>query len=675
MKFFKTIPFVRILLPFILGIYINSRFQLNVNPFVLLLILGALLSFLFFLDSKRSTMTSRYSFIALADVFLFLCALYCCFAYNAKNNEKFYGKYVKNEQQFFTGEVIDLPQEKEKFLKVKLSLNGLKVKDSICEVKGVLIAYFKKPIDKSILKPGNIVVFESRLNMVDGPLNPNEFNYKEFLANKNIFYQSFVDSGNCSLYGNKENFSLMNFGLSIKQKIIHAFKNSDLDPEAANLCIALLTGYDDDINSETISAFAHSGTLHVLSVSGLHTGILYGILIFVLGIFDRNRKYKFIQLLIIIFSLWFFALITGFSPPVLRAVIMLNLLATGRFYFNYASENAINVLAVSAFWILFFSPLLLFDTGFLLSYMAIIGIIYFEPHITALVKSENYFVNKIWQLSSVSIAAQISTLPITLYLFHQFPIWFVFSNLIVIPLCSGIMLLGFLVILKLNFISPIINSLTKVIYFLIHLTDDPHWGYLDEIDFSATDMLLLSLCILLLTVLLTRRSYPAGFALALIILFWQFNSILECFSKKSSSQITIYQINKGSAVDIKNKTTLFYDSSISENDHNFHVKPNHTSYNYPQMISSNIDFVKGEKTSFFYYKNSSHRPLIDFLKPDVILVSNDAELQEPLTNIKTLIADGSNSYKQIKKLKRLCDKFAVPFYSTKEKGYISLNLN
>ena len=640
--------------------------------------IASFLTVVFFLNRSKTTKARKQAFIILSDAFLVLSALYCCFVYNVKNSETYFGRDVVTEKQIWIGEIIDLPQEKDKFYKAKLKITSVRQNREFKNVNGEMVVFFKKPISEALIKPRNVIVLQSGFNVIDAPLNPGEFNYHDFLANKNIYYSGFFDSSNCKLLKRNEEFSLINFGIEIKQKIIRTFRNSDLSNDAANLCIALLTGYDDDIDSETINAFAHSGTLHVLSVSGLHTGILYAVLIFILGIFDKNKKFKLLQLIIIIISLWFFVLITGFSPPVLRAVIMLNLLVVGRFYFNYGSQSAINILAVSAFAILFFNPLLLFDAGFLLSYTAILGIIYFEPYVSSWIVTENYFLKKIWQLASVSISAQISTLPIVLFMFHQFPIWFVFSNLIVIPLCTIIMFIGFLVMMKLSFVTPVINLITKLIYLLIHLTDNPHWGYLEYIDFTKKDALILCFVILLLTLFLKRKSYTFGFAFLALLIFWQFGSLLEVINKKSTENINIYHLNKKSAFDIKNKTRLFYISNCTENDFNFHIKSNHTSYNYPQKYFLNIDFVQANNLSFFHYKNKLHTNLINFLKPDVLLISNETILDTLVlknSNLKTIIADGSNSYKQIKNLKKMADKFGVPFYSTKEKGFLSIDLN
>jgi competence protein ComEC len=670
---FKNSPFLRILIPFVTGILIFSNNEGSINVFYPLIISLGVLAILFLVNKKRITAPSKWTYILVSDIFLFLAGFYCCYVYNVKNDPAYFGNYVNTEEQIWVGEIKDLPVEKEKFCKVKMEVRMLNEHQ---QLTGNAIVYFKKPINTSVLEPGNTLKIRGNFIQPGSPLNPHEFNYKKFLERKNIYYQSFVEPGNFELVNKEAEFSLVNFGLHIKQKIKTCFETSDLNKETAQLCIALLTGYDDEINSETINAFAHSGTLHVLSVSGLHTGILYAVLIFVLGLIDKNRKHQFLQLIIITLALWFFALITGFSPPVLRAVIMLNLIAVGRAYYSYSTQHSVNILAVSAFLILVFDPLLIYDTGFLLSYSAVLGILYFEPVFTPLINSRFTIINKIWQLTSVSLSAQISTLPITLFLFHQFPLWFIFSNLVVIPLCTIIMFLGVLLLLKLSFIAPLINLCSSIIFYCIHLTDSRGIGYIDMIDFGWSDLAFLTAFILGMALFVKQRTYVYVAGSLVLLIFWQLGSLLEAAENKSESHIGIYHVNKQMAVDIKNAEVVHFGSVIYTSNYNYHVKPNHTFYNYPEIDSLKFDLVRSANTTLFKLSSNKLQTLIPLLKPDYLLISNNTGLSGSYLhkNIKLVIADGSNNYKNIKELRALCDKFAVPFYATGEKGYIQLNL-
>lgn len=659
-----------------MGIVCCIVWKFNADVLIPLLISLALLSVLYLNNrSKFGVQQNSAAFIFISDVFLFLAAVHCCYLNDIKNEKNYFGHYINSDKQVWTGEILDLPVEKENFYKVMMEVKAVQQASTTC---GKSILYLKKPFDKALLVPGTILSVKSAFHTVPEPLNPHEFDYREFLARKNIYYTSFADAESVKLNGiSTTTFPLRTIGSGIKQKILNVFNAPELNKDAAQLCAALLTGYDDEISPETINAFAHSGTLHVLSVSGLHTGILYAVLIFILGSLDRNNKYKFIQLIIITFVLWGFVLITGFSPPVLRAAIMLNLIAIGRFYYNYAAQHSLNILAVSAFLILVFDPMLILDTGFLLSYSAVAGILLFEPSITRLVNSKYPMVNKFWQLTSVSLAAQISTLPVTLLLFHQFPLWFVFSNLVVIPVCIAVMALAFLFLCKLAFLAPLINWCSVFIFFVIHLTDAPGWGYIEHIDFGWTDLMFLSALIITTALFVKSNSYRYVSAAVSLLILWQVFSITEVISKRSASHIAVYHVKKQSAVDLKNSDQLYFSDETSANNYNYHIKNNHTYINCSDKQELAFDYVATANEKFLSVGSDKEGVLIKFLKPDHILMRNNAELPEEALKYvkpKLIVADGSNNYSVIKKLKALCGKFAIPFHSTANDGYLQIGL-
>ncbi|MGZ3883326.1 MAG: ComEC/Rec2 family competence protein [Bacteroidia bacterium] len=673
---FRAIPFVRLVLPFILGILLWRQSGINFHSFPLLAANAALVLFFFLLKSRYDAVLLRRLFLLSADLFLLLSALFCCYHYDVRNSEAYYGRHLAASVQGFECTVTDLPQEKERFCKVKAEVNSVAASGSTQAVKGQVLLYIRKPVEAALLQPGSRLRVEGRFNTIAGPLNPHEFDYRQFLADKNIYYQCFIDPAQMKPIGDDQAFSIQRLGLRLKQSIIGRLKNSSLSTEAANLCAALLTGYDEEISPETINAFAHSGTLHVLSVSGLHTGILYAVLVFIFGLVDPYKRFPLLKVACIITLLFSFALIAGFSPPVMRAVIMLSLLVIGRTWFNFEAENSLNILAVSAFGMLFADPLLLFDTGFLLSYLAIIGIMLYAGPIEELWETEHFVLKKIWQLTSVSLAAQITTLPVTLAVFHQFPLWFVFSNLLIIPLCTVVMFLGFLALFKLTAVGTIINICVKGILFLVGLTDRSGWGYIDTIDFNLKDAVLMSLLIILLSAFFRSRSYVSLATALLLLIGWQLNAITEAYAEKNQNLAGVYQISRSYALDIKNRTGLLHSSGTAPGDYNFHVRPNHCTFSYPETTHLNIDYIKTKDVSVFHLKRKEHMSLLRFLQPDYVIVSRDTEIDpdllKSLRKLKLLVADGSNTYKQVKHLTQLCTNFGISFYSTRDKGFIDL---
>jgi competence protein ComEC len=313
---------------------------------------------------------------------------------------------------------------------------------------------------------------------------------------------------------------------SIKSKLVSILRDSELSQEAFSICSALLVGYDDEIDSEVMQSFSHSGTLHILSVSGMHTGVLYAVLIFLFSLIDKYDKYKKTKFVFIMLGLWLFVLVTGLSPSILRAALMLSLVLVGKTF--YKQGNSYNTLLLSAFLLLLYNPYLIKDVGFLLSYCAVFGIMYLYPILQKLYFFENKILQTTWSGVIMSVSATVFTLPISLYFFHQFPIWFVFSNMIIIPISFLIMGAAalFLMLLQSSFHQSHFSIYHKWFNFCImmwfaQLTDNPNYGFIDFISFSKTDFCFMTIIIILLCLMiLSTKSYKQVLALCLLVITW-----------------------------------------------------------------------------------------------------------------------------------------------------------
>lgn len=669
---FSKIPFIRLLIPFLTGIIIYLINELSFDPATYLIGSFVLLAILFVYSNRSKMGTGKIFFLMSCDVFLFFAACYACYFIQPKNNPNYYGYYNTSREIKWIGTLDEIVNEKENFLK------AIVLVDEVDDVKttGELLVYFKKPIHKKDFVAGRKFEALSVITDIPSPLNPHEFDYKNYLANRRIYYQTFVDTGAVQMQ-NQFTGGLKYWGMKVKNSVVDFFNSGILSSESAQLCSALITGYDNEISRDTINAFAHSGTLHVLSVSGLHTGVLFAVLLFILNWLDRHNRFRILKLIILLCGLWLFVFIAGFSPPILRAAIMLSLIAIGKYYYNYLSNASVNIMGVSAFVLLLFDPYILFDTGFLLSYFALLGILIFEPPITSLYTGDNKIIRKIWTLCSVSIAAQISTLPITLYFFHQLPLWFVFSNLLVIPLCTLIMFLGIGLILKISFFAPLINLLTNLVYFLIGLTDTARWGYLDRIDFNFRDVLFLSSVITMLYWMIKYRRFHLVLGTLSLVISWQTFNLLEVLDKKQSVKVAVYHINKTSCVELKNKNKLLLDSTCSISEFEFHIKNNLTNYNYSNEITCRFNYVMLDTSRFLIVNSERDVSLVGTLNPNYVLIRNNVVLKPELlkkSGINKVIADGSCAYKTVKLLKQYCEQANISFHATRENGFLELPL-
>jgi competence protein ComEC len=678
---FKSIPFFKILFPFLIGIISAFYFGLFQNLHVVFLF-GLVLWTILFLVQKyyvKNVYFIKGLYILFTNLFLFILAFESCFLYNAKNNNSHYSHFVRSEPQSFIATINDIPVVTEKFIKLSVEVNCIESNNTWHYAQGNTIIYVK---NDSILKPtlGSTVFVNSKFSYVNEPKNPNEFDYKTFLENKNVFHTAYIKSEELHVVSQTNNlFSIIQLGAKIKAHLVMVLRNSGLSQEAFSICSALLVGYDDEIDSDIMQSFSHSGTLHILSVSGMHTGVLYGILIFIFSIFDKHDKYKKTKFCFVMIFLLMFVFITGLSPSVLRAALMLSLVLFGKTF--YKQGNSYNTLLLSAFLLLLFNPYLIKDVGFLLSYFAVFGIMYFYPILNKLYSFENKILQWLWTSVLISVAATLFTLPISLYFFHQFPIWFVFSNLIIIPISMFIMLGAFLLVLlyKIVFINQIliyiINGATSVMLWFAKLTDSPKYGFVDFISFSIADLVFLSLIIFFGLIIISTKQYKQVIALCFAIILWLSVSIYSNYEQIQNKELIVFHVKQKSVFALRVGQSIYANfNDITEKEFQRFIKPYLLTISNLKVIHTKSSFLKYASTSILNVNQTTL--FLPQLNSNYIVVSNDSPL-ELTTNYKTkplIIADCSNSYKFVKKLKKQCALLDLPFCAIKESGALQIKL-
>lgn len=309
---------------------------------------------------------------------------------------------------------------------------------------------------------GNTYYIYGQLNEPNGPQIPDAFNYQEYLRRKQVYAQLRADSGNSLLLGRNKGIRsrAADFARAIEAKI-----GSLPDRNRGALLISLITGDKRGVTEEDRQHFAQTGTLHVLAVSGLHVGIVYSILLFLSGRFFRRNHPA--QALIILLCVWAYALVSGLAPSVFRAAFMFSLLTLGQVWSR--SSKGLNTLAATAVCMLCIEPRWLQDIGFLLSFSAVSGIMLFYQRIERAWQPRSKALHYVWKMSAVSIAAQLGTLPVTLYCFNSFPLWFLPANLLVIPISTLCLVsgLGFLAVSGLPWAGDALGWITDRLLWLL----------------------------------------------------------------------------------------------------------------------------------------------------------------------------------------------------------------
>ena len=395
---------------------------------------------------------SRYKRIHILILLLYFCiAGYICSALHKQHYAAI------PEKDFVIGRIISNSEEKPKTYKVLI--------ETIEEAPCKSIVFIKKDSLSQSLQYGDIISLKNTFR----PIENNDsatFDYKSFLANQYIYSQAYVTATQWKKIGHSN--SLSSLCMQLRETALATLKDIGLNKRNHQLIAALAFGDKSLLDDDTKKEFQTAGAMHILAVSGLHVGIINGILLFLFS-FIQNRKLLWLKMICCISGIWAYACITGMSSSVQRAAIMCTMVSISLLLKRRCSTY--NTLASAAFFSLFFSPNDLFSIGFQLSYAAVISIVYFGTLIQNVFHPETPIGTYTWGIISVSIAVQIGTMPLTLYYFGSIPTYSLLTNIVVIPL-SFIILTTTIIVLAVSWIQLFSTTFVAILnFFTTYLQD------------------------------------------------------------------------------------------------------------------------------------------------------------------------------------------------------------
>ena len=616
-------------------------------------------------------------FVFITWITFFLTGMILVYENDATNHTNYFEKHLKNTSKVILAidKVLKPGNYHHKYVADVVQVDSKKT-------IGHVLLNIEKDSTPLLFHTGDLVFLKNKFQDIKSSLNPHQFNYKNYLAKQGIYQQVYATKQELLLL-DQTSTSFLGFIAALRLKIQQSLKQYDFSEDELAVMNALLLGQRQEISKELSDNYSKAGAIHILAVSGLHVGIILLILSFVLKPLERVNKGKLIKLVLVILFLWFFAVLAGMSASVTRAVTMFSAIALGQF-FN--KRNAVeHSLIFSMFIILLWKPLFLFDVGFQLSYTAVFGIIWVQPVLYQLWKPTFFIVDKGWQLISVSVAAQLGVLPISLFYFHQFPGLFFISNLIIIPFLGVILGLG-LVVLVLSYVTilpvflegfygDVISILNKVVAFVARQEK----FLFSEISFSVIKMIFFYLLIILGFQLFLKLNTKRCFLFLGSILAFQCVFILEKYTIAQKSELIVFHKSKNTIIG-KRKGSSFevYHSmdslQISSQKLliNYKVGENISSQNYHKL--SNLMYYKKqvvliiEKDGLYDIKELNS-PIVVLRESPKINLQRLAEKLKPAI----IIADGSNYKSYIENWKATCKNLKIPFWTTYNQGAYILN--
>ncbi len=634
MNLWKKIPLAKVALGFLLGLFLSIELTINLGNNTMLVALGLFALILVYRFLSKNPFSLRIQGALWLVLFLVLGIwrgeLHRKTIYENWINQK----SIESADGFIVQLSGDLSEKKNSY-KSEATIIGISRNDSLINHHEKTICYFSKTLDVAQLLRTDAFFTTRKPSIIQEPKNPGEFNYKKYLSGLGVQTQFYLDSSSLSISTVKTEQSFMGFFRSLKTSSLETLKKIGIRDEAFGVIAALVFGEKDFLDSETYRSYGAAGATHVLAVSGLHVGLIYLILLKICSPFRKRKFGKILTLFVGLTGLWFYAAITGFSPSVLRASTMFSAILIGQ-QIN-KNSSIYNTLSASAILLLFISPNLLMEVGFQLSYSAVLGILLIQPWLYRLWTPNLWLVDKAWQLSTVSIAAQLGTFPLGMLYFHQFPNYFLLSNLIVIPAATFILYLT-LIALCFSFSEVISKFLGYVLQcsveflnaFIAKIQSLPH-AIAAGIDISILECFMLyAVLIFTFRTLIEQKFGTVKYALVLMVGFLA----LQCQEKLTQSNqsfIMVHSLRNSRAISIVEgkKATLLASEKFLENEEKikFHISHFWNKVGADQTDLVNIDHDFLESNFFKIYDNRI------FFRDYQISLKNDQNNSQSATHV------------------------------------------
>ncbi len=562
------VPMLKVLLLYISGIVSASWITSAIRPSYCLLLMGIVLLAYIFL-SYFCKFQQKIVFTICFSLFVISYGFY---NYSSLQKQHDSSHYSHGSAIQYVGIIDDEPVAKEKTVRFPVRLMQAVDSSQVQQVTGkIMLTILRDSMAPYEYQYGDQLIFSNKLKDVNPHFNPKEFDYKSYLANKGIFQQCLIKSTELKLLEHGQGNALIAYSLQLRAKLITKFRKYISDDEAFNVAVALIFGYRSQIDQSTIAAFTNTGTIHVLSVSGLHVSLVFVLLNWVLKWMDRFRYGKLLKSIAILFAIWSYVVLTGMSPPILRAGIMISFFVSSLLLNR--KQIPLNTLAASAFFILLFAPQYLFDVGFQLSYFAILGIILLYPILKHYYLTSNKWINYVLEYVYVSLAAQLFTLPLTLFYFGQFPNYFLIANLFIALPSTFVMYAGVvLTLLNVEFINQLSGFALEwgLIFMMrgLYAIENLPLANVQGISWNWIQMLILLIGIAALLVALNYKMAKSVLLILSAICTLSLFGGMQVYMKSKHSGLTFYNLRSELAISLIDKSNVFLCSNLDSLQHN-----------------------------------------------------------------------------------------------------------
>lgn len=687
-----AVPYLRFLIPFAIGVAWGGCVDAPIPRLGLGLLLATLVAV--WLANQKFSYRYRWVFGGYIHLLLLLGGYWLTVRHNEIRQPDHFSAFAANGR-YFVGTVYEAPSKGAKS-KVPLRVEAIGYSpDSMRPVTGNLLVFLDLTPDTDSIRYGDRLGFRATARATEPPKNPHAFDYKRYLHFQNIHFQAFVKPDSLVRLSSGNGYALWRGAYGCRDRLLTLLRQHFPTQDEYAVASALLVGYKDDLSEDLRAAYAETGSMHALAVSGTHVGMLYVGLMFLMGLFKFRGRWKLLEAALILLAIWGFTFLTGATASVLRASVMFSTYLLGKVFWREAS--AWNVLPASAFGLLLYNPYFLFDVGFQLSYAAVAGMVFFYPRVYRLLPPMPRWQDECAKVLLVGFAAQLGTLPLTLYYFNQFPTYFWLAGWIVV-FGGAVFLWGGVVLVFLDAFVPTLGDwvgtalyymvfwMNKIIFFIQSLPG----SVVRNIWVSGWAVAALFACVGLLgaTMVYRRGEYIAAFCGVMALLGAY--RITTLWEKQTQRTIVVYHVNKQRLIDFfDGDCAISLMDSLTRKQENFSAQANRTASGIRTHQAMNF----AETAPAFSANLLVDLPFVQFFKEkmalvddprwvesgraqpvpvDVLLLSKSPKVSVAACRerfpCQIVVFDASNTWRQIERWKKECEAEGWAYHDVRSQG-------
>lgn len=677
MKFLKKTPFFRLLIPWIAGLILFEYVPLPclvVGGFLLFSVILLIVRFRQWFTESSVYYSRRWEYGVFVNVVI------ASLAWFSNYFSSFTEVKYSETPQIYIATLLEEPQLSSNRLTVVVQLI-----DGEMTSKALLVVIKDSLTRWKNMNTGDLVLFKALLKVPEKPRNPASFDESEYLRRKGIHLKAIINLSQLKII-QKGSFSLTRVAGKIRDYLIELFTRAGVEEQRLAVLVALTLGQKGMLDFDTRNNFGGAGAMHVLAVSGLHVGIIYFVFDMLIGLFFKKKKKNWRKSVFVIVLLWFYAFVTGFSPSVNRATTMFSLVSLGA-AFSQKSQTY-NTISITAFALLYLNANVLYDIGFQLSFAAVIGIVYFQPIIKPFYKTENFVMKWIWELIVVSISAQIGTLPLSLYYFGQFPVYFLLANLIVIPLTTLLLYLSFTLVAfffmppMYQFLGLVLDKIVEIMLESVELINSfpnavVHYKIL------WIQVVFLYLFIVFLSLWNARRTYLTMINMIFVCCLYLGVDIYRLVQQNTQSAIIVFSDYKDSTIEFVQKgfAQVFVSNSVPRDVKSYHeimlisrveIDTTNTSQ-YLNFCKQRIFIVrKSTDKQFFKFSDSICDKMSKKIDLDLLVFTKDAEFKSldllPFFGPRQCVIECSVGFALANEIEKRCKLLQIKCYNCRKEG-------